>query len=48
MKIINIRFPENYIEKLKQEKKDTGVPISEIIRRSLGEHFQKNKKLKSK
>lgn len=36
-----ISLPENYIEKLEKEKKETGQNVSEIIRRALDYYFDR-------
>ena len=43
MKRINFCFPEQLIEKLKKLSKDTGLTMSEIIRRALDDYFDKHK-----
>lgn len=36
-----ISIPENYVKKLKGEKKETGRTMSEVIRRALDMYFDK-------
>jgi len=39
-----ISLPENYVEKLKKEKSETGQAMSEIIRRALDLYFEREKR----
>lgn len=40
MKRTNYYFPEQLLEKLKDAKKQTGLPVSEIIRRAISEYLK--------
>lgn len=39
-----ISLPNNYTEKLKKEKKETGQTMSEIIRRALDLYFKERER----
>lgn len=40
----NIAFDKSMWQQLEQRKRDTGVPIAELIRRAIDEYLKRNKK----
>lgn len=48
MKATNIYFTDKHLKSLRQEKKETGVNVSEIIRRLLDKHFEEKESNKTK
>ena len=46
MKRVNFYFPIELLEKLKSTKLATGIPVSEIIRRAVGDWMDKQKEEK--
>ena len=42
MKRVNFTLTENEIEKIKDESEATGLTMSDIVRRSLDEYFEKH------
>ena len=41
-KMLSFQMPITLFNKLKEEKRETGVPVSEIIRRSLARYLKKD------
>jgi hypothetical protein len=48
MKATNIGFTEQHLKKLKQDKKETGLNTSELIRRLLDKYFEEKESKKTK
>ena len=45
MKRTNFFFPQEMLDRLKQAKDKTGLPVSEIIRRAIDDYLKKIKAL---